>query len=982
MANAPAALTTALADRYRIERELGQGGMATVYLAQDLRHQRQVALKVLRAELAATLGPDRFLQEVRIAANLQHPHILPVHDSGEAGGFLYYVMPFVEGQSLRERLQKEGELPVLEAVRLLRDVADALAAAHAKGIVHRDIKPENIMLSGRHALVADFGVAKAVTEATGRHALTTAGVALGTPTYMAPEQAAADPHVDHRADLYAFGATAYEVLTGQPPFVGPTAQAILAAHLTQAPTPVTERRATIPQPLAQLIMRCLAKKPADRPQSADEILAVLEAVATPSGGVTPMDTRPVHAQITAWRRSWLVGAGILATLLFGLLLWRASRGGGKFALVDDLLAVAPFEVLGSNLDLWREGMVDVLARNLDGAGPLRTVPPTIVIRRWRGRADPSSAEALGRATGAGLAIFGQLLGTHGDSVKATATVFDVASARSLGEVEVRDLAANMDRVADSLTVGVLRELGRTRPVGAVRATMIRSTSLPALKSFLRGEQFFRRTSWDSALAAYRQAVAADSGLALAWRRMGLVIGWQSIGGDSLAGVYALRAGALNRGLPPRDSLLLTADSIATVLFDNSLDTAWRTHRTRLFATLEEFTKRFPEDPEGWFELGDARVHFRLVGRTSLEEVLAPFDRAIALDSAFGESYIHAVETALQLGRIELTRRLIAGFLKHHPTDKHATGMRLTDQILTQPGQRPANLERLIDTLGAGVDFLTLLNFAHWPDSQETAIRFARALTASPPSHTALFDDPRFRVWWVGRTLAYRGRMHESYGVGGDSLAPVSPMAALGGVPPDAAAALFRRWLKDPPVGAGPDDALPFGFNVELYNALPWWSARRDTASISVFGQRMSSLASSSPRDVKPWLLYGEVAAAGYLALARGDTADALRQFTSLPDTVCPCVFDQIVESQLLLAAGRVQDAAAVFRGNFPPFMSPAEGLWRLQRGRTLEQLGDQENAVEDYRFVVDVWRKADPELQPYVSEARNALVRLTKEPRQ
>src|SRR4029453_8064800 len=245
MGSIPVGLSGALQDRYRLDHELGQGGMAIVYLAQDLRHQRQVALKVLRAELAATLGSDRFLQEVRIAANLQHPHILPVHDSGEAGGFLYYVMPFVEGQSLRERLMKEGELPVLEAVRLLRDVADALAAAHAKGVVHRDIKPKNIMLSGRHALVADFGVAKAVTEATGRHALTTAGVALGTPSYMAPEQAAADPHVDHRADIYAFGITAYEMLPGTPPFAGQSSAQILAAHVTQAPELVTRRRASV-----------------------------------------------------------------------------------------------------------------------------------------------------------------------------------------------------------------------------------------------------------------------------------------------------------------------------------------------------------------------------------------------------------------------------------------------------------------------------------------------------------------------------------------------------------------------------------------------------------------------------------------------------------------------------------------------------------------------------------------------------------------
>ena len=198
-------LQTALADRYRIERELGQGGMATVYLAEDLKHHRKVAVKVLRPELAATLGPERFAREIEVAARLQHPHILGLLDSGDADGFFYYVMPYVEGETLRDRLARGGELPVPEAVRLLGEIAEALATAHRAGVVHRDIKPENVMLSGRHAMVMDFGVAKAVTEASSGPQLTTAGVALGTPAYMAPEQATADPQIDGRVDIYALG---------------------------------------------------------------------------------------------------------------------------------------------------------------------------------------------------------------------------------------------------------------------------------------------------------------------------------------------------------------------------------------------------------------------------------------------------------------------------------------------------------------------------------------------------------------------------------------------------------------------------------------------------------------------------------------------------------------------------------------------------------------------------------------------------------
>ena len=283
-------LSRALAGRYRLERELGAGGMATVYLAHDLKHDRKVAVKVLREELSASLGKERFLREIKVAAALQHPHILPLYDSGDADGLLFYVMPYVDGLSLRDKLTKEGELPIGDAVRILRDIADALSEAHRHGVVHRDLKPENVMLRGRHALVMDFGVAKALSE---RHragkSLTTVGVALGTPTYMAPEQAVADPHVDHRADLYAFGVVAYELLAARPPFTGASPQQILAAHVTAAAEPVTTHR-TMPPALAALVMRCLEKRPADRPQSAEELITQLEAVLTPSGGITPTAT--------------------------------------------------------------------------------------------------------------------------------------------------------------------------------------------------------------------------------------------------------------------------------------------------------------------------------------------------------------------------------------------------------------------------------------------------------------------------------------------------------------------------------------------------------------------------------------------------------------------------------------------------------------------------------------------------------------------
>jgi len=276
------AIAGSIADRYRIERKLGAGGMADVYLARDLRHEREVAIKVMRPELAQALGTQRFLREILLLARLQHPHILGLVDSGEAGGVVYYVMPYLSEGSLRDRLNRERELPIADALQILREVAGALEHAHAEGVVHRDIKPENILFNAGHAQVADFGIARIVSE-VGRTtasttALTTAGMTIGTPQYMAPEQAAGDAKTDHRADLYAFGVLAYESLAGLAPFVASSAAQLTALHLTQEPIPLSRRRPSVPPALEELVMRCLQKRPADRWQSAGELIAALGRV--------------------------------------------------------------------------------------------------------------------------------------------------------------------------------------------------------------------------------------------------------------------------------------------------------------------------------------------------------------------------------------------------------------------------------------------------------------------------------------------------------------------------------------------------------------------------------------------------------------------------------------------------------------------------------------------------------------------------------
>jgi hypothetical protein len=300
--------------------------MATVFLASDLRHHRNVAVKVLHPELAASLGPTRFLREIEIAARLTHPHILPLLDSGQADGLLFYVMPFIDGESLRARLTAQRVLPVGEAVRLLRDVVDALAYAHGQGVVHRDIKPANIMVSGRHAMVADFGVAKALNDATGADQLTRVGVAVGTPAYMAPEQAIANPQMDHRADIYAVGVMAYEMLTGATPLR-------LAAHVTPTSEvtaqfePLGSARSEIPPSLAAIVTRCLADRPDDRWQSGDELLAALEGHLTPHDGVTPSPTRELTRPVRTIRHRMSLFQGVAAVVALAILAVVALRRG-------------------------------------------------------------------------------------------------------------------------------------------------------------------------------------------------------------------------------------------------------------------------------------------------------------------------------------------------------------------------------------------------------------------------------------------------------------------------------------------------------------------------------------------------------------------------------------------------------------------------------------------------------------------------------
>jgi serine/threonine-protein kinase len=976
----PTQLAEALRDRYRIERELGRGGMATVYLAHDLRHDRRVALKVLHAELSRALGPERFLQEIRLAARLQHPHLLSVHDSGDADGTLWFTMPYVEGRSLRERLGRERQLPQDDALRIAHEAARALDYAHRHGVIHRDIKPENILLTeDGDTLVADFGVGRALGAGDHDDRLTETGIVVGTPAYMSPEQSTGDRELDGRSDIYSLGCVLYEMLAGEPPFTGPTVQAIVARRLSESPRPLAATRDTIPPAVEAIASRALARSPADRYATAGAMADALEAAR--HAGSEAATTRVAAAtRSRAARRprkaaAMVVILGGVAAAAVGLL---RSRPATPSALDTTLVAVAPFDVLAPSLGLWREGLVDLLSRNLDGAGPLRAVPPTTVIRRWEGRADPESAAELGRRTGAGLAVYGSLLGAGRDSVRLRATLYDVAAQRPVEELEAADAADRVDRAADSLTLRVLRAIGRTRAIGAARLSPFSSTSLPALKAFLQGEQYFRHTNWDSASTYYQRAIALDSGFALALRRQSTVLGWIRTGYDSLSNDYALAAGARNRGLSPRDSLLVLGDSLMASLFTAGplamgADSAWGARLRRTFATAETLTDRYPNDPEAWFLLGELTNHFGpFAGRRS-DEAIQTFDRVIALDSAFAPAYIHPVETAA-LGGVGELREYLNPYLALDPKEQEAEGIRLVRSLL-EPGTTAADVPRLAAPVSLDALFESNGVLSRLPDSTELGVALMELTHLRPPAGNTPFRHQLMMELNVARQLMTRGHLARAqpFMRGLDTTWLYADAALIGAVPPDSAAAVFRRRL------AGPVDQ-------RLVAAFPWWAGRRDTASLKVAATRADSAVrlGADPTE-RSRGRYAAGSAAAYLALARRDTTAALEHLIQLQPDGCPgCYLDRLTLAQLLTAQGHDQEAWAIVSADHPSFTLspfPTAVLWVLLRGRVAERLGDRATAVRSYGWVAGMWRKPDAVLQPYAAEARAGLERLSSEPR-
>jgi eukaryotic-like serine/threonine-protein kinase len=660
----------ALSSAYRIERELGRGGMATVYLAEDLKHHRRVAVKVLHPELAATLGHDRFLREVEIAARLQHPHILTLIDSGEADGLLYYVMPFVDGASLRARLAREHELPVADVVRIMREVADALSEAHALGVVHRDIKPDNVLLRGQHAVITDFGIAKAVSEATGVHALTSVGVTLGTPTYMAPEQAAGET-ADHRADIYALGVMAYEMLTGAPPFAGTTAQAVLTAHLAQQPEPIASRRAEVPAPLAAVVMRCLEKNPADRWRSVNDLLAELDAVSTPGGGVfplSPVSTRASGSRTSPTRNRLLALVAVLAVVaaVAGYALRNRGSAGAGNRTRSPTVAVLPFENLGApNDEYFADGMTDELTGRLGKLAGLGVIARTSAIQyKKTTKAITQIAKELGAdflvegtvrwektADGAGRVLVTPQVIRARDGTQVWTGRFDKPYGTDVFAIQ-SDIAEHVARAMDvTLNPG-------DRP--AVRE--VPTTNLAAYDAYLRAQATLGRDfgqNWEAqrqALESLEQAVRLDPRFPAAQARLGWVHARMADNGYDMSlgtGVTTEQRWEMARAAVER---ALAVDSLSAVAHAVLARYYWRIARDTGRAGAELALAQRSEP--GSRETMEGTVWLADVGRR--KEALRELEQAAALDPRNAERWtsiavMHDVARELPAAQAALER---------------------------------------------------------------------------------------------------------------------------------------------------------------------------------------------------------------------------------------------------------------------------------------------------------------------------------------
>jgi serine/threonine-protein kinase len=624
-------LRQALADRYTIEREIGSGGMATVYLAEDRKHHRPVAIKVLRPELAAALGPERFLREIELTARLNHPHILPLLDSGQAEGLLFYVMPFVEGESLRERLDRDKQLPLEDALQITAEVADALGFAHNHNVLHRDIKPENILFEGGHAVVADFGLALAISAAGGTR-LTETGMAVGTPEYMSPEQASGERELSERSDLYSLGCVLYEMLAGEPPFTGPTIESVARQHLTAPPPSVTMLRAAVPEAISQSLMKILAKAPADRFSSAVEFRSVI----APRGTISPPGAVAVDRPA---KRRWVMAGGavgvtaaVVVVVAAALIVVRADRANEH---ARTAIAVLPFQNLSADGPhaYFAGGLHDELLTQLAKAGALSVRGRTSVMG-YGGTTKP--IREIADELDVGTIVVGsvQVVGEH---LRVNVQLIEAAIDEQLWgdsyDGTLEDAFAIQRDIAQQVVAAVG---GVLTPAEAGAIDAAPTENAEAYQLYLQGREYYFRARVTNlqqhlqiAQDFHEQAVALDSTFALAYGALSQVHGFMSwLRFDPSPERLAQQRDAAERALRLAPNLPEAHLAMGLVHYFGRRD--WT-------AALEEYLialEGLPNDVELRMWIGYA--HRRL---GNWEQVLRVFDTVAVLDPRRSDAFV-------------------------------------------------------------------------------------------------------------------------------------------------------------------------------------------------------------------------------------------------------------------------------------------------------------------------------------------------------
>jgi serine/threonine protein kinase/Flp pilus assembly protein TadD len=685
-------LQASLGGAYTIERELGGGGMSRVFLAEERAFGRRVVVKVLPEDLVGSVSTARFRREMALAAQLQHPHIVPLLSAGEIDGLPYYTMPFVDGESLRTRLAG-GELPVGEVISILRDVARAMEYAHGKGVAHRDIKPDNVLLAGTSAVITDFGVAKALSGAAAAGTLTSIGVALGTPAYMAPEQAAADPATDLRADIYSFGVMAYEMLAGHPPFPGRSMQAMLAAHATELPPPISTLRPAAPPALAALVMRCLEKRPGDRPQSAAEVARELESLSL-SGSTAFSRTEPPSVRAGASRRRTSVAAFSLGMVIVALLV-----AVGAYAwLRRDVpraeirsIAVLPFENASrdTTFDYLEDGISDRVRDALHALAGL-SVKARSSSRQMRGKPPREVGTALGVA-----AVLQGAVSRVADRLHVTAELVRVSNADVLWSATFDGGANQLAGIQDSIVRGItgtLRVAAATRDSGrSSAATGARGTdNIDAYYSFLQANYAGEHTDWRKASELYRYAVALDPRFARAH--------------GFLAMSYA------------NESTLGTGNV-------DSLNALARTSAARALALDSTVVEAY------------VAQSYAITNEMRFADAVAPLERAYRIDSTNADVLLAYGFALGQIGRVEDAVRLLRRAREADPLSLNAIGVssymlelaRRYDEAIPMAGQVVAADPRgVLPRQGLGYIYA----FAGKPDSALVAFQRAFAIDST------------------------------------------------------------------------------------------------------------------------------------------------------------------------------------------------------------------------------------------------------------